>query len=60
LSVEAAILRITMRGDDLLLAHLALLDGPGDGEEPSSAPERLEIELGAEFATALVAALTHR
>lgn len=49
-----------MRGDDLLLAHLALLDAPADGDEPPGAPERLELELGAEFAAALVAALTQR
>ena len=48
-----------MRGDDLLLAHLAILAAPAEDERPSAA-ERLEAELGAERAAALVAALVPR
>ncbi|MDQ3867599.1 MAG: hypothetical protein M3304_12370 [Actinomycetota bacterium] len=48
-----------MRGDDLLLAHLAVLGETAQDERPSAA-ERLEAELGAEGAAALVAALGSR
>ncbi len=46
-----------MRGDDLLLAHLAMLNAPAEDDRPS-AGERLEAEVGAERAAALVAALS--
>jgi len=49
-----------MRGDDLLLAHLALLDPPAGDEDRPGISERLETELGPELAAALVAALTRR
>ncbi len=50
-----------MRGDDLLLAHLAQLPDPReDDEQRPSARERLEAELGRELAGALVAALVKR
>ena len=60
LSVGAAILRLTMRGDDLLLRHLAALPAPEEeeAEERPSARERLDAELGREFAGSLLAALT--
>ena len=58
---RAAILRITMRGDDLLLAHMAQLSYPQeDDEQRPSARERLEAELGPELADALVTALVKR
>ena len=49
-----------MRGDELLLAHLALFDQPADDEARPSVSDRLEQELGPELATALVAAMTPR
>ena len=59
MSGERAILPLTMKGSDLLLAHLALLaDEPADAPERPSARERLEEELGPELAEALLAALT--
>ncbi len=48
-----------MRGDDLLLAHLAALpelDDSTDDDRPS-ARERLEDELGADLAAQLVRSL---
>ena len=47
-----------MKGDDLLLAHLALLEEPQDEDGRPSAQERLEAELGRDLARALVAALS--
>lgn len=60
LSVEAAILRLTMTGDDLLLKHLAALPAIDEEEQEArpSARERLEDELGRDFAGSLLAALT--
>ena len=50
-----------MRGDDLLLAHMAQLSHPHeDDEQRPSARERLEAELGPELADALVTALVKR
>ncbi len=50
-----------MRGDDLLLAHMAQLPHPReDDEQRPSARERLEAELGSELADALVTALVKR
>ena len=49
-----------MRGADLLLAHLAVLSDPDQDPEPvdrPSARERLDAELGPEFAERLVGAL---
>ena len=58
MSGEAAILSLTMKGSDLLLSHLAILDEPaGEPEERASARERLDEELGPELAEALVTAL---
>ncbi|MBD0317742.1 MAG: hypothetical protein ICV71_04390 [Thermoleophilia bacterium] len=48
-----------MRRDGLLLAHLAVLAETAQAERPTAA-ERLEAELGAERAAALVAALVPR
>jgi hypothetical protein len=47
-----------MRGDDLLLVHLAALSDPPAGGKRPSAQERLDAKLGAELARVLVAALT--
>ena len=50
-----------MRGDDLLLAHLAQLPDPRDeDDERPTSRERLEAELGPELAAGLVAALVGR
>lgn len=58
MSGEAAILPLTMKGSDLLLAHLAILsDDPVEPEERPSARERLDAELGPELARELLAAL---
>jgi hypothetical protein len=52
-----------MRGDDLLLAHLAALPGlddeeDGDDAEPRETPrERLEAEVGPELAATLLEGL---
>jgi hypothetical protein len=48
-----------LRGDDLLLAHLAILF-PGDDEEGPSPQERLAEALDPELAESLVARLTER
>jgi hypothetical protein len=48
-----------MRGDDLLLAHLAQLPDPRE-EDEQRPRERVEAELGPELADALVAALVRR
>jgi hypothetical protein len=62
LSAARAILPITMRGPDLLLAHLESLARLVDDEpEPvprASARERLEQELGPELARDLVSSLS--
>jgi hypothetical protein len=48
-----------MRGDDLLLLHLALLDEPAEPSVDRPPPrERLEDELGEELAEHLLASLT--
>lgn len=49
-----------MKGDDLLLLHLAALPAPDEEDVPERSParERLEAELGLELAGGLVAALT--
>jgi hypothetical protein len=48
-----------MRGDDLLLLHLALLDEPDEPPVERASPrERLEDELGEELAKQLLASLT--
>jgi hypothetical protein len=46
-----------MRGENLLLTHLALLDEPPK-PETASAAERLEAELGRDLARDLVRSLT--
>jgi hypothetical protein len=62
LSAAAAILRITMRGPNLLLAHLAaverLVEEEPERERRPSAAERLEAALGPETARELVTSLT--
>jgi hypothetical protein len=61
MSGEAAILRLTMQGPDLLLMHMALLDEPAEQpDERPTARERLDEELGPELAAELVAALVPR
>ena len=59
MSGEAAILSPTMKGLDLLLAHLAILGDmpPDEPDERPSARERLDAELGPELAESLLAAL---
>ncbi len=57
MSGEAAILPLTMKGPDLLLRHLELLDGEPAEEKRPSARERLDAELGPEVAAKLLAAL---
>jgi hypothetical protein len=50
-----------MKGDDLLLRHLAALPAPDEELEEAERPparERLDAELGRELAGSLVAALT--
>ena len=52
-----AILRRTLRGDDLLLAHLAILfpdEEPADDEEAPGPRERLVAEVGEELAERLL------
>ena len=58
----AVILFLTMRGDDLLLAHLALLFAPlaPAQDERESARDRLRDELGDELAEALVGQLAEQ
>jgi hypothetical protein len=46
-----------MKGDDLLLAHLVLLDEPDDAQAHPSPRERLEAEVGPDLARYLLAAL---
>jgi hypothetical protein len=62
LSAARAILPITMRGPDLLLAHLEslarLVDEQPEPVRRPSARERLEQELGLELARDLVASLS--
>jgi hypothetical protein len=62
LSAARAILPITMRGPDLLLAHLEslarLVDEQPEPVPRPSARERLEQELGLELARDLVASLS--
>jgi hypothetical protein len=59
MSGDRAILPLTMKGPDLLLAHLAILsdEHPAEPDERPSARERLDAELGPELAGALLAAL---
>jgi hypothetical protein len=61
MSGAAAILALTMRGPNLLLAHLAavgrLVEDEPEKERPSAA-ERLEAALGPDAARDLVARLT--
>jgi hypothetical protein len=49
-----------VKGDELLLLHLALLDEPEDRDERPSAQARLEGELGPEVARELLVALVRR
>lgn len=46
-----------MKGDDLVLAHIAALSQPDEVDEWPSAHERLEAELGLELTHRLLAAL---
>ena len=55
--MRVAILRRTMHGDDLLLAHLAAFDEPDPEEERPNATERLERAVGPELAHYLLAAV---